>query len=396
MSIPLDRLYNFLRDHCDQDIVIYRWFPHGSRKVEDCTRIHPYSKIQLLSYLPMICHDQEPLNFSEHQQHAAKIGVFRHRIFDLFNFYDRPLLLHSEQHSSQLDKFVEFGAIPVYYWSHGFIAQDWYRYAEHDLELQEKNIKKLFLVYNRAWTGSREYRLKFTELVVDQNLAKECKMGFAAMDQDQNYQDHKFVNEKFSIQRRDLDQYFYLNQSDSSASADYCTQDYVETAIEVVLETLFDDHRWHLTEKSLRPIACAQPFMLAGPPGSLEYLRSYGFKTFEPLINESYDSIHDPLQRLQAIVDEMQRIADLDQSLLCQLYEKLREIAKFNQQRFFSKEFFACLLTEYTDNLQKACAEALKYKHATYFNNNRAFFKLCCSDEEYVDVIQYLETPTKI
>lgn len=395
MSVPLDRLYNFLHDHCDQDVIIYRWHPHGSRKIEDCTMLDPHSKMQMLCYLPMICHDQEPLNFSEHQRNAAKIGVFRHRIFNLFNFYDRVLLLHSEQRSSELDKFIKFGTIPVYYWSHGMIARDWYRYAEHDSRLEHKDIEKLFLVYNRAWAGTREYRLKFAELVVDRDLAKDCKMGFNAMDQDQHYQTHEFVNKQFSIQRQDLEQHFYLNQTHSSASADYYTQDYRETAIEIVLETLFDDQRWHLTEKSLRPMACAQPFMLAAAPGSLEYLRSYGFKTFAPFLDEGYDSITDPVQRLEAIVDEMQRISKLGESSRIALIEQLNKIAKFNQQRFFSKEFFTQLLNEYQNNLRNACAVAETYKNATYFNSNRPFFKTFCDPEEYVDIVRYVETHTK-
>ena len=78
-----------------------------------------------------------------------------------------------------------------------------------------------------------------------------------------------------------------------------------------MLETLFDDTRWHLTEKSLRPSACGKPFMLAATAGSLQYLRSYGFKTFSGLIDESYDLIVEPHLRLQSIAQEMQRISQL-------------------------------------------------------------------------------------
>jgi hypothetical protein len=49
-----------------------------------------------------------------------------------------------------------------------------------------------------------------------------------------------------------------------------------------VAETVFDT-RIHLTEKTLRPIACGHPFILAAGPGSLKYLQTYGFRTFSPL-----------------------------------------------------------------------------------------------------------------
>jgi hypothetical protein len=86
-------------------------------------------------------------------------------------------------------------------------------------------------------------------------------------------------------------------------------EDYEATDIEVVLETLFDDSRLHLTEKSLRPIAVAQPFILAGTHGSLEYLRSYGFKTFGDVWDESYDLVEDPAERLIQIAELMKYIS---------------------------------------------------------------------------------------
>jgi hypothetical protein len=35
------------------------------------------------------------------------------------------------------------------------------------------------------------------------------------------------------------------------------------------------------------------PFVIVGTRGSLEYLRSYGFRTFEGIWDESYDSAED-------------------------------------------------------------------------------------------------------
>ena len=121
-----------------------------------------------------------------------------------------------------------------------------------------------------------------------------------------------------------------------------------------MLETLFDDQRLHLTEKSLRPIACGQPFILAGTHGSLEYLRSYGFKTFDGLIDETYDTVEDPVQRLEEIVREMQRIAKLDTQKKQSLYHKLKEIANYNKNHFFSDAFTTQVITEYKTNLQQA------------------------------------------
>ena len=395
MSIPLDRLYNFLHDHCDQDVIIYRWYPHGSKKTEDCKPLFYYTRFEEMSMLPLICHDQEPLNFSDWPPIASKIGVFRYNVYDMFNFYDRALLLHSEQQSPELEKFTSSGAIPVYYWSHALIAQDWYRFAGHDPALGQKNVDRLFLIYNRAWAGTREYRLKFAELVVNAELANQCHMGFNPQDQDLDYREHKFSNADFCIEKHNLEDHFYINQISSAASADYDSRDYNRTHIEVVLETLFDDQRWHLTEKSLRPIACGQPFMLAASAGSLDYLRSYGFKTFSPYIDETYNIIKDPLERLQAVVAEMKRISNLPPTLQLKLLAQLNHIADFNKQRFFSQEFFQQILQEYKTNLSVALNQAAEHNSARYFNSNRLIFKSLCSPEEYVKTIHHVENNTK-
>lgn len=392
MSIPLDRLYNFLDDHCDQDVIIYRWYPHGSRKTEHCTPLRRYSYHDSVTRLPMICHDQEPLNFLEYEPLASKIGVFRHTIYEAFNFYDQVLLLHSERNSKELEKFSTSGAIPVYYWSHAMIALDWYRYAQHDTRLSQKNPKQLFLIYNRAWSGTREYRLKFAELMCEHDLLLHCRMAFNPVDQDQHYHTHQFVNSSLAISRRDLEYNFGLNNTSSSASADYVSNDYCETAIEVVLETLFDDSRWHLTEKALRPIACGQPFLLAAAPGSLEYLREYGFQTFAPYIDETYDSIKDPLQRLKAIAAEMKRISGLCASDQQQLLNNIENIAKHNQQRFFSDEFFQQVLNEYTTNMHSALELAELSHCASYYKSYQHYYSAFWTEQDYARLAEYVRT----
>jgi len=211
---------------------------------------------------------------------------------------------------------------------------------------------KDFLVYNRAWAGTREYRLKFAEILVQNDLAHCCQMGFNPTESDQHYTQHTFKNSNFEINSVDLEDCFFLNNTESSASADYVAQDYNETGIEVVLETLFDDVRWHLTEKALRPIACGQPFVLAATAGSLEYVRSYGFETFDGLIDETYDTVADPVKRLHCIAAEMKRISLLAPEQKVQLWAQLQAIADRNKRRFFGKEFWTQVVSEYTTNLQ--------------------------------------------
>ena len=213
-----------------------------------------------------------------------------------------------------------------------------------------------------------------------------------------------FKNKNLSITRHDLEELYPSNCSTPAASADYDTDDYATSGIEIVLETLFDDTRHHLTEKSLRPIACGRPFMLCATAGSLKYLQKYGFETFSGLIDESYDSIQDPTQRLSAIVYEMQRISRMDQQSKLLLWQKLYEISARNQQRFFSAEWQNSIVAEYVSNFTTALEQAEKQVTGRYWKklreigkNNADFVKYINSDnahrtlEEHNQVVQWLE-----
>jgi hypothetical protein len=388
MSVPLDRLYHYLDDCVNHDLVIYGWTPHGSIKLEDLKPIQNYSKFEFLNYPQLLCHDQEPLISNYYSKDQIK-NVAKNLLFnqglgvsqcDLLldyhadqyirgasacaNQFDLTMLLHSEQHSTAVTWFSQNGFVPVYYWGHAIIAHDWFRYAEHDpnLNFDLSNIKQDFLVYNRAWSGTREYRLYFAQQLAMHDLTPHTQTAFAAVDNNTHYVDHVFANKKFQIHMHNLEQLYPANTADSNSSADYCGSDYAACGIEIVLETLFDDSRWHLTEKTLRPIACGKPFILAATAGSLQYLRNYGFETFTGLIDDSYDTIANSQDRLDAIVQEMKRIASLAPDAKQVLYTKLHEIAQRNKQRFFNG-LFDQVIEEYKTNLDQAIT--VMHEHCT-------------------------------
>jgi len=148
-----------------------------------------------------------------------------------------------------------------------------------------------------------------------------------------------------------LENFFPKSTAASSYSADFDLLDYQATDIEIVLETLFDDDRLHLTEKSLRPIALGQPFILAATHGSLEYLRSYGFKTFDHIWDESYDQCADPEKRLYKIADLAKQIAGWTPDEYARKMSQAQVIADYNKKHFFSAEFFDLVVNELKTNL---------------------------------------------
>lgn len=381
MTIHIDRLYHYVAKTAENivndSVIIYRFWPHGSKNLENLQPLYNYEPMAHFSNPQIICNDQEPLDF-DHYTKSNKSPEHNLRYWPI-NLFDQCVLLHSERNGQNLLKYQQHGIfVMAYYWCHAVLARDWFRYAEHVDFDQTGRSKKTFLIYNRAWSGTREYRLKLCDLLIDYDLVGDCltTASFTDPSTQAHYQTHAFKNPKFKPQRR-LEDYFAPNTFSSDHSADFVEQDYFDTEIEVVLETLFDDDRWHLTEKILRPIACAQPFLLCATAGSLRYLKSYGFETFDSVWSEDYDQIKDSQSRLENLVTTMKTIQNWDPPTRANKLAQARQIAKRNQQRFFSKEFLNTILQELRANLADACNLVVKHNTATTIEQRLSRIMAC-------------------
>jgi hypothetical protein len=131
MSVPLDRLYDFLHSVNDHDLIIYGWRPHGSKKIQDLKPWNPVSEEWKISKTQpvLIFHDQEPLSYefwqtSVEQNFCDAIKDWSEflvlslpgvqQFYKTLNFksvlgpsfYDLTLLVHSEQNSPQVKKYL--------------------------------------------------------------------------------------------------------------------------------------------------------------------------------------------------------------------------------------------------------------------------------------------------
>jgi hypothetical protein len=390
MTIPLDNLYHYIEGLCPEPVCMYLFYPHGSKNISDMQRLNNKSSWAVV-YPIMICYDQEPLNYQHYQTHQQedvdrvyefyKKHVVHHIDKTILeksnlslvvnawaNLYDKIILLHSEKNSVDLKLYQDNGYIDVYYWCHAFIARDWYRFAEHDVRLISNTTPtKDFLIYCRDWSGSREYRIKFQELLFNQDLVKNSITGIMKKNGNgEDLENAKFVNKNFIPSSNDFFYNLLNNNILSSESANYCPNNFNESCISIVLETVFDGSKIHLTEKILRPIACGHPFILAAGPGSLEYLRSYGFKTFSPWLNEEYDLESDSLLRLKKIIQSMKNFTALPIKEKKEVYDNIVAIAKYNKERFFSKEFDELVLSELKENISNALVAVKKTRSLKY------------------------------
>ena len=86
-------------------------------------------------------------------------------------------------------------------------------------------------------------------------------------------------------------------------------QFYDSSFVHLIAETNFFTKIIHLTEKSYKPIAYKQPFIMFAAKGSLKALQEQGFNTFGNLWNEDYDNEPDDTARFFKILDLIKEIA---------------------------------------------------------------------------------------
>lgn len=86
-----------------------------------------------------------------------------------------------------------------------------------------------------------------------------------------------------------------------------------------------------ISEKTFKPIAAMQPFIVLGSKDTLKYLRKLGYKSFHPYIDESYDTMSDE-DRFSAVINAIQKIEQIEDKVAW--YESIRHIVEHNYNLF--------------------------------------------------------------
>ena len=112
---------------------------------------------------------------------------------------------------------------------------------------------------------------------------------------------------------------------------------HVNSYCNIVMETHFDADQSggaFLTEKTFKPIKHGQLFFIAGPAGSLQALRDLGYRTFDSVLDTTYDRIEDNTKRWQRLCDAIQQA----QHRLPERFEVARADLQHNQQLFLANK----------------------------------------------------------
>jgi len=267
----------------------------------------------------------------------------------------------------------------LYYFYHGFAALDWYR-GYYALNYNKPVIKEYqcdYVSYNRIINNDRSYRIYWVSKLVELGLLPNGQVSFNVTDNvfDDWRDEVSDPNTKLSSKARShADQYLtdinklIIDQPElpGSASADIPRD--IDALWNVVTETVFYYDKLHLTEKIFKPIVSKQPFMLLAAPGNLAYLRSYGFKTFDGIIDESYDNILDNDARVDAVVEQLQWYCNLSPDEKRNVIERLAPIVEYNFHHFYGK-FRHIITRELLDNT-KSLFKEIGYDDSTIAYDN--------------------------
>jgi hypothetical protein len=203
--------------------------------------------------------------------------------------------------------------------------------------------KKTFLCFNRRYN---DHRLMLYLAIVQHGLIDQC---YYSMDKTQPEANRTFVeNCKYLLTRfPDME----LTSQDVLAadkllplvldnpnfsyypmenSVDPVQHLYNDSLINIITETYFFNSIIHITEKTYKPIAFMQPFILLGAAGSLQHIKDMGFKTFSEFWDESYDFEKDDKKRFKMITDIIKSIASWPDHIKIDFTYAVKNIVDYN------------------------------------------------------------------
>ena len=336
-----------------------------------------YGRNDIQEYNYIFFFDQEPIHLDIHMKTFLKVRDYNLDIthdgatsfLKFQHHHSAGILLTSECDSENVEAVCEeFKWKSAYYFFHGWAALDWYRGYDKTFlikPIKNRTIKQTFIAPNRIVAGKRQHRLEMLYHIFKNNMthnhiscpsvcpAENISIHDAIVLLKYKYPDIESV---FAEQALPIN---FANETDHPMHSCWLSlfDESAESLLYLVTETVATGRRWHLTEKTFKPIALGMPFVIAGTRGSLEYLRSYGFRTFGHIWDESYDQADDQ-DRIARIASLLRSLDELPTQGKQDLFDMAQEVIEHNWNHFYNGGFEAVLwkeLQEMLDGIELSC-----------------------------------------
>jgi hypothetical protein len=333
------------------------YYPFGTKENISVTEFDVFHKMSQKNHA-LFHFDQEPL-YDDDLGKLYDINLYRYAMSEKWV----KLLSNSEHSDIKKQICKKRYMLDWYYFYHGLASLFWFRDAQY-ID-RDDDILDAFLCLNHNTQDRRSYRIALLARLIQKDIVHRGRVSF--------HTDFRkiteAVNKKYtplsSLSQKLIDRYITADEKlpwrlDKTApngdlSAGFGHQElklWQRSLLHVVTETVFYEPKLHLTEKTFKPIVVQRPFILVAAPGNLRYLRTYGFQTFGSWIDESYDDIQDPDERLDAIVDEIARFAAMSLPELRRVHQDMQSVLAYNKRHFFG-EFRRIIVNELVDNFDQ-------------------------------------------
>jgi len=286
-------------------------------------------------------HDQEPVD-----------GDLYRQLFDEVYYRNSDLPRNSghlivSEHGEQVEKLCqEYDWKKHYYFYHGWACQDWFRGYDRAFLIpraRDRNPTRTFMSPNRIVAGKRDHRVLFLYNVFKNHL-EHNHISAPRICQYENVDiasiAQKYTNVYHDItdvfNRAELPRLFVGEKTQQMTSC--WLGNFVEaqdSLLYVPTETVYFGRRTHITEKTFKPIALEMPFVLVAPTGSLEYMRSYGFQTFNSVFDESYDEETDDIRRIEQVTKLLKDLDNLSTKERQEIHRACLPIVEHNYNHFY-------------------------------------------------------------
>lgn len=308
------------------------------------------------------CHDQEPIYSDIHTPLFDAVEV-RNRDLNYSTGATHSAIIVSELHSdSVLSVCDSYKWTPYYYFFHGWAALDWYRgYNRTWLmpPIEQRNIQHSFISPNRIIGGRRNHRVLLMYHLLKRNVSnalisfpKQCPQEQMSVQNIATPYQSKYSDIVDCFDSADLP----LNMPDESGHPMHSCwlslfEENATSLVHVATETSYFGRKLHLTEKTFKPICLQMPFVLVSNAGSLEYLRSYGFRTFGNIWDEGYDSELDDFVRLEKIANLLKSFDTMTPRERRQILKACQSTVEYNFNYFYNGGFEHMLWQEFSSML---------------------------------------------
>jgi len=315
------------------------WFHPFGMTSEEALHTRPLLNERTKSYLFW---DQEPFYPDVHKDtidffHMAFIQPYGENGMQAEKPVSELTIVTSEKNSKNLNELCEkMGYKQSYYFFHGWAALDWYRGYDRTSIIpkwKDREIKNTFFSPNRVVGGNRRHRISLLKNLALHNLVEGNQISFP--------KNCPYSNEDIYVEGVKLTLVFPGETAGQIPNESYkisLWEHAQNSLVNVVTETLYEESTLHLTEKTFKPIVMQMPFILVAHMYSLEYLRSYGFKTFGQFWDEDYDMQNNE-DRMESITRILKDLNSLSIKEKKQLQKHLTPIVEHNFKWFYSRTY---------------------------------------------------------